>query len=169
LLTKDFSLPREFPDREIYPDLAREGLTVFDLHNKAAVEQQQVWYAARACHRDVPGIQMKPHKKEVGGPGFPFLLISPVESRRQICLMTTSSSAGDALSRRRHRKLIILRQIRAYPRTAPPEDAHLKTMGTFETDEHFWANAPQRRSRWWRTTALSRVHRRLTSRPLEML
>jgi chromosome partitioning protein len=43
LLTKDFSLPREFPDREIYPDLAREGLTVFDLHNKAAVEQQQVW------------------------------------------------------------------------------------------------------------------------------
>jgi chromosome partitioning protein len=43
LVTEGLLLTARIPDREIYPDLAREGLTVFDLHNKAAVEQQQAW------------------------------------------------------------------------------------------------------------------------------
>ena len=36
-------LTARIPEREIYSDLARDGLTVFDRHNKAALEQQQAW------------------------------------------------------------------------------------------------------------------------------
>ena len=37
------SLTARIPEREIYSDLARDGLTVFDHCNMAAFEQQQAW------------------------------------------------------------------------------------------------------------------------------
>ena len=43
LVTERLLLVARIPEREIYSDLARDGLTVFDVHNKAALEQQQAW------------------------------------------------------------------------------------------------------------------------------
>src|SRR5262249_56950766 len=43
LLTEGLLLVARIPEREIYSNLARDGLTVFDVHNKAAHEQQQAW------------------------------------------------------------------------------------------------------------------------------
>ena len=43
LLSEGLLLTARIPEREIYSDLARDGLTVFDRHNKAALEQQQAW------------------------------------------------------------------------------------------------------------------------------
>ena len=43
LVTEGLLLTARIPDREIYSDLARDGLTVFDRTNKTAVEQQQAW------------------------------------------------------------------------------------------------------------------------------
>ena len=36
-------LTARIPERDIYSDLARDGLTVFDRTNKTAVGQQQAW------------------------------------------------------------------------------------------------------------------------------
>jgi chromosome partitioning protein len=36
-------LVARIPEREIYSDLARKGLTVFDCHTKTSVDQQQQW------------------------------------------------------------------------------------------------------------------------------
>ena len=43
LLSEGLLLTARIPEREIYSDLARDGLTVFDRHNKAALDQQQAW------------------------------------------------------------------------------------------------------------------------------
>ena len=43
LLSEGLLLTARIPEREIYSDLARDGLTVFDRYNKAALEQQQAW------------------------------------------------------------------------------------------------------------------------------
>jgi len=43
LATEDLLLTARIPEREIYSDLAREGLTIFDRYSKAALEQQQAW------------------------------------------------------------------------------------------------------------------------------
>ena len=43
LVTEGLLVTARIPEREIYTDLARDGLTVFDRHNKAALEQQQAW------------------------------------------------------------------------------------------------------------------------------
>ena len=43
LVTEGLLLTARIPEREIYSDLARDGLTVFDRHNKATLEQQQAW------------------------------------------------------------------------------------------------------------------------------
>ena len=45
LVTEGLPLVARIPEREVYSDLARDGLTVFDVHNKAAVEQQKAWLA----------------------------------------------------------------------------------------------------------------------------
>ena len=43
LVNEGLLLIARIPEREIYSDLARDGLTVFDRHNKAALEHQQAW------------------------------------------------------------------------------------------------------------------------------
>ena len=43
LVTEGLLLTARIPEREIYSDLARDGLTVFDVNNKTALEQQQAW------------------------------------------------------------------------------------------------------------------------------
>jgi chromosome partitioning protein len=43
IVTEGLLLAARIPEREIYPDLASKGLTIFDRHTKAAVEQQQAW------------------------------------------------------------------------------------------------------------------------------
>ena len=43
LLACGLLLIARIPESETYPELAREGLTVFDRKNKAALEQQQAW------------------------------------------------------------------------------------------------------------------------------
>jgi chromosome partitioning protein len=43
LVSEGLVLTARIPEREVYSDLARDGLTVFDRHNKAALEQQQAW------------------------------------------------------------------------------------------------------------------------------
>jgi chromosome partitioning protein len=43
LLAEGLLLTARIPERDIYPDLARDGLTVFDRTNRAAVEQQHKW------------------------------------------------------------------------------------------------------------------------------
>jgi chromosome partitioning protein len=43
LLTEGLFLTARIPEREIYSDVARSGLTIFDRHTKAALEQQQAW------------------------------------------------------------------------------------------------------------------------------
>src|SRR6478735_1353146 len=43
LASEGLLLTARIPEREIYSDLARDGLTVFDRHNKASLEQQQAW------------------------------------------------------------------------------------------------------------------------------
>ena len=42
-ITLCLRLIARIPESETYPELAREGLTVFDRKNKAALEQQQAW------------------------------------------------------------------------------------------------------------------------------
>ena len=43
LVTEGLLLTARIPEREIYSDLARDGLTVFDRTSKTAIEQQQAW------------------------------------------------------------------------------------------------------------------------------
>jgi len=43
LLANGLMLAARIPESEIYSDLAREGLTVFDRKSKSALEQQQAW------------------------------------------------------------------------------------------------------------------------------
>jgi chromosome partitioning protein len=43
LATEGLLLTARIPEREIYSELARDGLTVFDRHSKTALEQQQAW------------------------------------------------------------------------------------------------------------------------------
>jgi chromosome partitioning protein len=43
LLSHGLLLTARIPESEIYSDLAREGLTVFDRKNKTALEHQQAW------------------------------------------------------------------------------------------------------------------------------
>jgi chromosome partitioning protein len=43
LVTEGLVLTARIPEREIYPDLARDGQTVFDRHSKPAFEQQRAW------------------------------------------------------------------------------------------------------------------------------
>ncbi len=36
-------LVARIPEREIYSDLARKGLTIFDGHTKPSIDQQKAW------------------------------------------------------------------------------------------------------------------------------
>jgi hypothetical protein len=43
LVTEGLLLAARIPERDIYSELARGGLTVFDRHSKSALEQQHAW------------------------------------------------------------------------------------------------------------------------------
>jgi chromosome partitioning protein len=45
LVGEGLVLTARIPERDIYADLARDGLTVFDRTGKRAVEQQQAWFS----------------------------------------------------------------------------------------------------------------------------
>jgi chromosome partitioning protein len=43
LLAEGLVLTARIPERELYSDVARKGLTIFDRRTRAALEQQQAW------------------------------------------------------------------------------------------------------------------------------
>ena len=43
LVANTMLLVAQIPEREIYSDLARKGLTIFDGHTKPSIDQQQAW------------------------------------------------------------------------------------------------------------------------------
>jgi chromosome partitioning protein len=62
LVDEGLVLTARIPERDIYADLARDGLTVFDRTGKRAVEQQQAWFSL------VQSVEVSLRRSEGTGP-----------------------------------------------------------------------------------------------------